>query len=127
MSNRRKSLWGKHKHRGKSRLDKGLDARRGPLHDDRGPSFDSVGILNVTVPDPDEVTIIKEVPAMHTGMNGEHKGERVEVGTAFLHSDSTVAIRYHDDAPLWAMEEIHAFADKIGYSLSTGEFTDGSA
>lgn len=116
------------KHKGESRFLKGLRARReAPLHDDAGPSFDQYGMLNVQMPKDDEVVLLKEVPAMHTGLpGGDHAGEKVQVGIAALHDDGSVALRYDEDAPLWAMQEIQAYADKIGYSLSTGGFTDGA-
>lgn len=117
----------KGKHKGPSTYMKGLINRRSaPLHDDSA-QFDQYGMLDVNMPD-HEVVLLKEVPAMHTGLpNGEHAGERVQVGIAKLHDDGSVALQYDEDAPLWAMEEIQAYADKIGYSLSTGEFNDGSA
>lgn len=81
----------------------------------------------VQIPQEPEVQVIKEVPAVHTGMShGEHAGEKVQVGIAILHDDGSVALQYDEDAPLWAMEEIQAFADKIHYSLGRGEFTDGA-
>jgi len=113
--------------KGESRFMRGLRARHeAPLHDDAGPAFDQFGMVNVQMPE-DTVELLKEVPAMHTGLpNGDHAGEKVQVGIAALHSDGSVALRYDEDAPLWAMEEIQAYADKIGYSLSTGGFTDGA-
>jgi len=109
-------------------MDRGLNERHDfPLHDEARPQVDSVGMLNVKMPD-SEVEVIKEVPAMHTGLpGGEHAGEKVEVGTAYIHSDSSIGLRYHEDAPLWALQEIQAFADKVGYSLGEGKPTDGTA
>lgn len=130
MSNQRKPRMGKR--RGTSRFKrtmmKGLDERRNfPLHDDSNPLVQSAGLVNVSMPEND-VEVIKEVPAMHTGLpGGEHAGEKVEVGTAYIHSDSSIGLRYHEDAPVWAMEEIQAFADKVGYSLGEGKPIDGSA
>lgn len=124
MSNQKKPRWGKH--RGTSRqkriMNRGLQERRNfPLHDDSVPMIDSVGMVDLTIPEVD-VEIIKEVPAVHTGLpDGEHAGEKVVVGTAYIHSDRSVALKYDEDAPLWAMEEIQTFADKVGYSLETGE------
>lgn len=119
MSNRKKSGW----------MKRGIEGRRtAPLHDDRGPAFDMVGKMEIDIPDDGGVEVLKEVPAMHTGLpGGEHAGEKVRVGTAILNSDRTVALKYDEDAPLWAMEEIQSFADKIGYSLGEGEFTNGSS
>ena len=130
MSNQRKPRFGKHRgvSRNKRAMQKGLQERRDfPLHDEGRPQVDSVGMLNVQMPD-SEVEVIKEVPAMHTGLpGGEHAGEKVEVGTAYIHSDSSIGLRYHEDAPLWALQEIQAFADKVGYSLGEGKPTDGTA
>ena len=53
---------------------------------------------------------------------GKDEGEKVQVGIAILHSDGTVGLRYDEDAPIWAMQEIQSYADKIGYSLGEGEF-----
>lgn len=129
MSNQRKPRFGKHRgaSRRKRAMQKGLEERRNfPLHDEGRPMIDSVGMLNVEMPD-SEVEVIKEVPAVHTGLpGGEHAGEKVEVGTAYIHSDSSIALRYHEDAPLWAMEEIQSFADMVGYNLSTGAPIDGT-
>lgn len=131
MSNQKKPRFGKHRgvSRAKRRMDKGLEGRRNfPLHDEGRPMVEQYGLLNLNLPQEEEVTVIKEVPAMHTGLpGGEHEGERVEVGTAYIHSDSSVGLRYHEDAPLWAMEEIQAFADKVGYSLGEGKPIDGPA
>ena len=132
MAKRKKPMGDPRKHgrrKGESRFMQNLRARReAPLHDDAGPSFDQYGMVHVEMPDTSEIELLKEVPAMHTGLpGGEHAGERVQVGIAKLHSDGSVALQYDEDAPLWAMEEIQAYADKIGYSLSTGEFTDGTA
>ena len=133
MSNRKKTRdqATNKRNRGKSWFKRGIDARHEAMtHDEMiaNPAYDQYGVLNVHAPKEDDVEVIKEVPAMHTGLpNGEHAGEVVEVGTAILHSDRSVSIRYHEDAPLWALEEIQAYADKIGYSLNTGGFTDGTA
>ena len=114
------------KHRGKNWFDHGLKNRQLAMtHEEMlaNPQIPQHGLVKIEGPtEMVEVDVIKEVPAMHTGLpGGEHEGEKVEVGTAIIHSDRSVALRYHDDAPLWAMEEIQAFADKVGYSLGTGE------
>lgn len=130
MSNRKKprNQATNKRHKGKGWFSRGLDGRREfPLHDDSGPAFDAYGKMNLEIPDV-EVEVLKEVPAMHTGLpGGEHAGEKVQVGIAKLHSDGTVGLRYDEDAPIWAMEEIQAYADKIGYSLGEGGFTNGTA
>jgi hypothetical protein len=111
------------KHRkSKGWFQRGIDGRHDyPLHDD-SPMIDSVGMVRVDAPEMAKVEVIKEVPAMHTGLpGGEHENERVQVGVAIIHSTRTVSIKYDEDAPLWALEEIQAYADHIGYNLATGE------
>lgn len=129
MSNRRRlrdavTRKRSNKHRGKSRFDKGLQQRNLAMtHEEMlaNPQIDQYGLVKIEGPtEMVQVEVIKEVPAMHTGLpDGEHPGEKVEVGTAIIHSDRSVALKYHEDAPLWAMKEIQAFADKVGYSLAT--------
>lgn len=131
MSNQKKPRFGKHRgvSRQKRTMQKGLNERHDfPLHDEARPQIDQYGVAKLEAPEVEPVEVIKEVPAMHTGLpGGLHPGVKVEVGTAFIHSDRSVGIRYHDDAPLWAMEEIQSFADKVGYSLETGGPSDGTA
>lgn len=137
MSNRRKlrdaiTRKRSNKHRGHSAYKKGLTARQLAMtHEEMlaNPQIPQEGLVKIEGPtEMVEVEAIKEVPAMHTGLpGGEHEGEKVEVGTAIIHSDRSIALRYHEDAPLWAMEEIQAYADKVGYSLGTGAPTDGPA
>ena len=74
---------------------------------------------NVAIPD-DEAEIIKEVPAVVTH---PQTNEKVTVGTAFIHDDGSVAVRYDPNAPQWAMDLIKATAQEVGYSLETGEYT----
>jgi len=115
MSNKRKKLWDRKKHnnhRGTSKQPKGM--------------IPQVGIINA--PQGEEVQVLKEVPAMHTGLpGGDHAGEKVQVGIAILHDDGSVGLRYDEDAPIWALAEIQAYADKIGYSLAEGGFSNGFA
>lgn len=127
MGNRRKTRNQKtgkrdNRFRMKGWMGRGIEERHDfPLHDDSKPQVEQYGFLKMDVPEEDEVSVIKEVPAMHTGLpNGEHPGEKVRVGTAYIHDDSSIALKYDEDAPLWAMMEIQAFADKVGYSLETG-------
>lgn len=94
MSNRRKPKM----FRGK----KGKDARTQVL--------ESALAKNITIPD-DEVKVIKEVPAMVEG---------TEVGIAYIHDDGSVAIKYNEDAPQWALDKIKATEAEVGYSLETG-------
>lgn len=76
-------------------------------------TFEEMGI---TMPE-NEVTVIKEVPAVVTHPETE---EKVTVGTAFIHDDGSVAIKYDEDAPEWALKYIKHTADSVGYSLETG-------
>jgi hypothetical protein len=61
--------------------------------------------------------VIKVVPAKHKG---------VTVGDAYIHEDAQVTIKFHEDAPKWALDEIRGVADKIGYSLEAGEHSGPS-
>jgi hypothetical protein len=63
-------------------------------------TFEKMG-LRLELPT-DEKVVIKEVPA---------KVDGVIVGTAYIHDDGTVAIKY----------KIRATADEVGYSLETGD------
>jgi len=70
----------------------------------------------IEIPD-DEAVVIKEVPAVVTH---PQTGEKVSVGTAYIHDDSSVAVKYDPDAPQWAMDLIKATAMEVGYSLEEG-------
>lgn len=71
----------------------------------------------ITIPNA-EAVVIKEVPAVVTH---PQTGEKVSVGTAYIHDDSSVAVKYDPDAPEWAMDLIKATAQEVGYNLETGE------
>jgi hypothetical protein len=90
-----------------------IKAVRGTL----GPQIDEIGLASVTVPEGEEVKVIKEVPAVVT--HPETK-EKVTVGTALIHDDRSVAIKFDDDAPQWAMDLIKLTEHEVGYSLETG-------
>lgn len=83
-------------------------ARSGEIITDE--AFEKMG-LKLQMPE-DEVVVIKEVPA---------KVDGVIVGTAYLHDDGSVAIKYNADAPKEALDKIRATADEVGYSLETGD------
>lgn len=74
--------------------------------------------FRLDAPEEDPVLIIKEVPAVVTHPETE---EKVTVGTAYIHDDGSVAIKYDEDAPEWALKYIKHTADLVGYSLETGE------
>lgn len=117
MSNQRKPRFGKH--RATSRK------KRRELQE-KGPAIEQFGMMNLNMPESEDVIAIKEVPAMHTGFSGgDHEGEKVRVGIAIIHDNGEVALRYDEDAPLWAMSEIQGFADSVGYSLETGGPVNG--
>ena len=82
----------------------------------------NLGAEQVIIPD-DEVEVIKEVPAVVTHPD---TNEKVTVGTAFIHSDRSVAIKYDEDAPEWALDLIKATAQEVGYSLEAGAPINGS-
>lgn len=66
----------------------------------------------VPIPAEDDVPqIIKTVPAKHKG---------VVVGVANIYDDGMVDIKFDDDAPQWALDEIKATTDQMtqkGYSF----------
>lgn len=87
-------------------------------HDEAMANPDLIGDLDL---DPtafaSESDIIKIVPAKHKGTT---------VGDAMIHEDGQVTIKFHDDAPQWAIDEIKAVAGSIGYNLEAGT-PDGPA
>jgi hypothetical protein len=122
MSNRRKPKDKKLAERLQRAWSPSRESRRKAIKADvmgtLGPEIDQFGLAKqVTVPD-DEVQVIKEVPAVVTH---PETGEKAEVGIAFIHDDGSVAIRYSEDAPEWALKYIKHTADKVGYNLETGE------
>lgn len=61
-----------------------------------------------------DAEVIKEVPAVVTHPETE---EKVEVGTAYIHDDGSVAIKYDENAPQWALDYIKSTSQEVGYSL----------
>lgn len=71
-------------------------------------------LARLDVPEGTEVQVIKEVPAVVTH---PETGEKGEVGTAYIHDDGEVSIKYSKDAPEWALDYVKSTAQEVGYSL----------
>lgn len=76
----------------------------------RGPQVDQYGLAKNVTLEPDEMVVIKEVPA---------KVDGTVVGTAQIYEDGSVGVIIDDDAPQWAKDKIQSEADKLGYSIGT--------
>lgn len=84
--------------------------RRGKLIDERGLA------TKIEAPEEDPAQVIKEVPAIVH----DDDGNKVEVGIAYIHDDGSVAIKFDEDAPEWAIDKIKGTAEEVGYNLVTG-------
>ncbi len=126
MSNRKKlkdqRFAGKLKDSWKPGRDRRRKALQRVLEGSLGPEIDQYGLAKTVTAPEDEVEVIKEVPAVVTH---PETNEKVTVGTAYIHSDRSVAIKYDEDAPEWALKYIKHTADMVGYNLETGGPTDG--
>lgn len=75
---------------------------------------------------PDEAALIEglKAPASDTPVIKvvEARVDGVRVGTAFIHEDGQVSIKFDDDAPEEQMKHIKSTADNFGYSLEGGDF-----
>lgn len=61
--------------------------------------------------------VIKVVPAKHKG---------VTVGECYIHDDGQISLLLDKDAPQWALDEIKATANYVGFNIETGT-PDGPA
>lgn len=107
----------------KSPIVQALLAQAGPNAEITDEALETLGI-SIKPPENMQV-VVKEVPAVVT--HPETK-EKVQVGTAMMHADGSVSVRYEGTPPEWATDLIKTTIMEVGkmpYRVETEGDIDG--